>query len=151
MTMVVETAMNYPSFSSSTLKKLTVARINLEWSHLGQTMAFSTITDLEVDQAFHHVDTNLRLMQSISQMTALKYLRAELMFLLHPIAEIAMESIAYPVTLPNLQELSLRISGPSTAFWAWIINLNAPRLWHLFLQHYIPNLDDHDDEEQEQQ
>ncbi|KAG8944198.1 hypothetical protein FRC03_002142 [Tulasnella sp. 419] len=96
-------------------------------------------------------DTNLRLMQSISQMTALKYLRAELMFLLHPITEIAMESIAYPVTLPNLQELSLRISGPSTAFWAWMINLNAPRLWHLFLQHYIPNLDDHNDEEQEQE
>ncbi|KAG8911665.1 hypothetical protein FRC02_006473 [Tulasnella sp. 418] len=68
-------------------------------------------------------------------MTSLKYLRVHVGFSL---VDISLESIAYPMTLPDLQELALRIYGPSALFWAWMSNLNASCLWYLYLEHHIP-------------
>ncbi|KAG8944199.1 hypothetical protein FRC03_002143 [Tulasnella sp. 419] len=144
--------MNYPSFSSSSLRNLTIAGVNFGWSHLGLNMALSTITDLEVDQTFYHIERNLQFLQSLSQMTALKYLRVNICFILSGVDEISLESVAHPMALPNLQELGLRIFSPSTIFWAWLTSLNAPKLWHLFLRHFNTAVSPLDNEEwQEQQ
>ncbi|KAG8916996.1 hypothetical protein FRC02_003421 [Tulasnella sp. 418] len=115
-------------------------------------MALSTITDLEVDQTFYHIERNLQFLQSLSQMTALKYLRVNICFILSGVDEISLESVAHPMALPNLQELGLRIFSPSTIFWAWLTSLNAPKLWHLFLRHFNTAVSPLDNEEwQEQQ
>ncbi|KAG8917410.1 hypothetical protein FRC03_012187 [Tulasnella sp. 419] len=52
MLLLIDRTMSYPSFHSAVLQKLTVVRINFEWSHLAFYGTLSGITELEVDQSF---------------------------------------------------------------------------------------------------
>ncbi|KAG8916997.1 hypothetical protein FRC02_003422 [Tulasnella sp. 418] len=133
--------MNYPCFSSSMLRKLTVVNANFDWRHLGLHTNLSMITELNIDQGPHGADI-LQVKYAISQMASLESLRVKIV---HLSSEIAVEAVSCTMPLPNLKTLALRILAPGLFFWSWMINLKAPQLAHLYLEHH-PEPHDIDDQ-----
>ncbi|KAG8947992.1 hypothetical protein FRC03_000886 [Tulasnella sp. 419] len=120
----------YISLDSPALTRLVVMEALHEWAHF--SVSFTKITHFRMCQRDYDKAYFETLMRLISQMVSLQNLQIEI----EDNAEPEWSSfVGYQMTLLDLAIFSVRINASCPLLWAWLTNLNAPRLRVLHVWH----------------
>ncbi|KAG8944984.1 hypothetical protein FRC03_001840 [Tulasnella sp. 419] len=126
------------SLVAPTLTTLVVDWISLDWGLL--TTPMSHITSFEVAQIDRDRPYFGEFMRVISNMTSLRQLRVDVLYSRHT------DLTGYPMDLPELWSFTLSIFAYCGNLWSWLMNIKAPRLQCLTVDHLGTQYLDEDEE-----
>ncbi|KAG8957084.1 hypothetical protein FRC03_010560 [Tulasnella sp. 419] len=126
------------SFESTVLTRLVVVDAFHEWRKY--SMSFTQITYFEFSQHSSDSAYFAGLMAYISLMEKLQYLQLEVVDDCEPES---LHELGFPMVLSDLTTFRLHIESACPPLWAWLANLDAPKLSRLDIWHESPDGDDY--------